>query len=316
MNKVKRKWRISPLKILLYASLLFLAIYLYSHGDFEVPELLHPVSMGISLILLFGGFLIDPLLWKVTIRDKYPITYKDALISSGLYIFTKYIPGKVLIIVGRAGYINKSYGYPAKALIGRSLEGQLIAIFAGILTGAIALFQVELSMGQTAIVLIGISLLSLVLFTSFFQKIGEGILSKILKKEIRIPQLSLSKIVRILPVYFLYWVILSLAFYFFSASFTHALPSVSAGFVFPMGVTFGILAIIVPGGLGVREGVLAGFLHLIGFDLTLATSIALLSRGWYIIGELFLFIASIVTNSISKNNRVNNISLDTNDHAE
>lgn len=61
-------------------------------------------------------------------------------------------------------------------------------------------------------------------------------------------------------------------------------------FAFPLSVCFGIIAIILPGGLGLREGIIIGYLVLAGLDTEQATTISFLNRLWFIAGELFIFL--------------------------
>jgi uncharacterized membrane protein YbhN (UPF0104 family) len=65
-------------------------------------------------------------------------------------------------------------------------------------------------------------------------------------------------------------------------------------FAFGLAGSIGIMAVFAPGGLGVREGILTGFLTLAGVDLPVATTIAVTSRLWFLAGELFIFLLAVV----------------------
>ncbi|MEZ5196557.1 MAG: hypothetical protein R2764_09195, partial [Bacteroidales bacterium] len=64
-------------------------------------------------------------------------------------------------------------------------------------------------------------------------------------------------------------------------------------FAFPLSVTIGLLAIIFPGGLGVREGILVGYMVLTGMPIQIATVITLYARLWFISGEIFIFLLAL-----------------------
>ena len=59
---------------------------------------------------LFFGMILQGENWFVSLNALgYKIQRKDALVSSGLSIFMKYVPGKVMVIVGRASFISNKY---------------------------------------------------------------------------------------------------------------------------------------------------------------------------------------------------------------
>ena len=84
------------------------------------------------------------------------------------------------------------------------------------------------------------------------------------------------------------WISWSLGFYFLTVSLGFSLP-VNIGFLFTFAALAGILALISPGGLGVREGVIAAGLIFYGMSNEQAFSLSAFSRIWYLGGELFIF---------------------------
>ncbi|MFC2114325.1 hypothetical protein ACFLRI_03150, partial [Bacteroidota bacterium] len=88
------------------------------------------------------------------------------------------------------------------------------------------------------------------------------------------------------------WSLWGMGFYFLSSSIS---PTFFPNFLaFPLASTAGMLAIIIPGGLGVREGILTYALHQSGMLLEIAGSISILARLWFISGELFVFIVALI----------------------
>jgi uncharacterized membrane protein YbhN (UPF0104 family) len=60
----------------------------------------------------------------------------------------------------------------------------------------------------------------------------------------------------------------------------------------------GVVVVISPGGLGIREGVLIFFLKIIGFTPDLAVTISITSRLWFVIGEGYIFILAFILNRV------------------
>jgi len=87
--------------------------------------------------------------------------------------------------------------------------------------------------------------------------------------------------------YLLSWVIYGMAFFIFLLSLQavplYHFPAITS--IFAASYTLGFLCLIVPGGLGVREGLLAALLSLY-MPLPMATVVSLLSRLWFTAGEL------------------------------
>jgi uncharacterized membrane protein YbhN (UPF0104 family) len=50
-----------------------------------------------------------------------------------------------------------------------------------------------------------------------------------------------------------------------------------------------------PGGLGVREGIIVLVLTATGLDVKVATTISVISRIWFISGEIFIFLMAILS---------------------
>ena len=59
---------------------------------------------------------------------------------------------------------------------------------------------------------------------------------------------------------------------------------------FPLATTAGIVALPLPGGLGLREGILVGLLAIVGFSVSDATAYAIVARLWFLLGETFMFV--------------------------
>lgn len=233
-------------------------------------------------------------MWKQALKFNAPISLPNAVSSFGLSVFTKYLPGKILIILGKAEYIRKKYNYGLKLLISRSFISQIIALWTGMIFGAISLIWNEDFHKWSIFLIVPFIGFSLIIFTPFFHRYMRRIVNYLFNKDFNIPQLDFLSTLKILPVYFIYWALISLAFYFLLTSLSSAPIAIELSFIFPLANILGILFLIAPGGIGIREGVLTGLLHASGMDLALATSIAIFTRLWFLIGESFIFLLGVV----------------------
>jgi len=243
------------------------------------------------------GFLYNAGNWaKVMKNTSYSINYKDAIASSGLSTFGKYMPGKVWVILGRAEYLANKYQLPRKDLSSFSLNTQFISLWTGMLLGAVGMITIKGFDIYGSSVLGLFILLSLIIYTSIFHNVAKFIVYKITKKQITIPKLSFMAVVKVLPLFLLNWGLWCLSFYLLAAGLLNHEVTFNVAWGFALAGSLGVLAVIAPGGLGVREGVLTGYLTLTGLNLPEATTIAVTSRLWFLIGEVFIFLVGITLN--------------------
>jgi hypothetical protein len=284
-------------KLLIYISLAFVIYALIKADYLYLPVIHNYFFLSLSLIFLCIGFFFQSLNWYYILKKDHPIRLKDAFISFGLYVFTKYIPGKVLVIVGKAGHIHKTYNYPLKAMITASLDAQLIVLWVGISVGSIGLFFAENTLVWWIPLIVGWIFLSFFIFTDLFHGIFNRIMGTLFKREFSFSSVSFKHALRILPVYFLYWMFFMAAFWFFSNALIEESISFAVIFGFPLAVTLGIITLIAPGGLGFREGILVAYLILLSIDLQDATTVSVSSRLWFMVGEVFMFLTALLLNT-------------------
>lgn len=278
--------------ILIFVSFIFLFIYLIRQ-DLIIPEIPNVSWLIVSVLFVFAGFYASTFSWQVALKshDK-KVTHREAVISHGQAIFAKYIPGKIWVILGRAGYISKGKE-EMKQLSFVSMKEQFIYIWAGLVISALPTFIFYKLQWISFILVFVIIMLSLILFSAPFHIWVLGIFKKIFKKEPDLPVISFKKSIPIILSTSLIWLFWTLGFYVFMLAFAGDLLPVMA-FAFPLSVSFGVLAIILPGGLGLREGIIVGYLTLAGLDVETATTISFINRLWFIAGEVFIFLVSLV----------------------
>lgn len=288
-------------KYLVIVSIVFLLIALHQADYLIIPRIVSIPELVGSCLLLFSGLIMHTVCWRRILKvSGYYVSLSSCIAGTGLSIFGKYIPGKVWTVVGRAAYTSRRYNIPLGRLSAISLNAEFIQYWLGLVIGACGLFVLGGLRIWGWLVLVLWLVLTVTIFSSFVHTGVETLIRRTLKKEVSIPKLSIRSTFAILPYFLLLWILLGTGFYLLMISTSSVdIPIVSAC-AFPIASTLGVMAIIVPGGIGVREGVLVGFLSLAGIPVSQAATISVVARLWFLIGEGFLFVLGI---ALSKANR-------------
>jgi glycosyltransferase 2 family protein len=295
----------SGYKYFIYISVLCLIFVLYKADFLQIPKFHNLTYLFLSLVLLLLGYIVEVVVWKnILISSGFSVTFKNCFIANGLSIFSKYIPGKVWILVGRAAYIAKSENQSLSKLSYISFKMQIIASWTGLILGVIGLFFFEGALIWGWLILFLWIFLSVIMFSRRAHNVMQYILNKILKKNLVLPIVSAKNIIKLSPWFFLNWLLWSLGFYFLSVCLFESNIHWGIGLGFPLATTLGVLSFFAPGGLGAREGVLIGFLSFAGLSITEATTIAVVSRLWFLSGEAIFFISSLILNSKKTPSRI------------
>lgn len=277
--------------IFVYLSLLFVGIWLALSEYLYMPVVYDPAALGLSLVLVLAGFIGSALAWWHLLRIyAHPVPFRVALASSGLTIFGKYIPGKLWALVGRAGYIAEHSTHPLTAMSALSVTGQIIAIWLGLLLGGLTLLAGAAPMTLVWTMLALWGLLSAVLLSDLVHRGALAIARRMHLRLPTLPRLELRRLIGVLPPFVLTWMCWILGFGLFASALTGAPLQLADGLAFALAATVGIMAVIAPGGLGVREGLLVVLLASLGHSAADATMVAVHSRLWFLAGELGIFI--------------------------
>ena len=134
--------------------------------------------------------------------------------------------------------------------------------------------------------------LSIFIFTDFFQKVLEIIIKKLFKIDFtnKKPYVTFYNLVG----FYSTWIIWSFGFYFLEKVLFDKEIVLFTGLAFVLAANIGLIAIIFPGGIGIREGILVAILINFEFTIAEATTISLVSRLWFLSGEVFIFLTSLV----------------------
>ena len=289
---MSRSWH----RYLVYLSLLFVGVVLYRFDYLRVPSVASYGILALTLPLQLAGFACLVASWNVLLaKSGCPIRFGEGLAALGLSVLGNYVPGKVWLIVGRAGYVSNRRGYPLAKVSVLSLHAQLVSLWAGLLLGSLGAFAVGgVRVWGPLILLLWLGL-TLTIFSRGVHALVARFLGRVLGRHVSIPLLSPPATALAAVWALLAWLCWSLAFYLFLLSLGLAGVSPSDGLAFPLAASLGVLAIIAPGGLGAREGVLVAYLVLAGHSAADATTVAVAARLWFLAGELTLFLVGWIT---------------------
>ena len=230
--------------ILVYLSFIFLIYYFYKQGflvleglKFNVPRLV------LSILVLWAGFIVQALSWRNALKIySHQISISSAIHSHGFPVFTKYIPGKIWTILGRA-----SYAMPSKESFKEftfiSLKEQLIYVWTGLLISIIPLIVFYGITIYPLLVALLFIVFTLVIFNRWFHDFSLAAFKFLFKRELELPFLGFRNSVSIFFYNLVLWLIWMLAFYLLVGSAYSEIPA-SAALIFPLSVTLGLLAIL------------------------------------------------------------------------
>lgn len=204
----------------------------------------------------------------------------------------KYLPGKVWTVVGVI-YLLEKEGVPKKKGLTTAIIGQALSVLSALLLSFIFLgytLYEKIFSKNPAVFFLAIFFSVAVFVFITYPKLLEMVINfglRLVKKEEISLELKAKELLLYLVYYTLSWLLFGLAFVFFVRSVTpvewNLYFSLTGAFAFSL--TIGFLAVFVPGGLGVREGILVLLLSLY-FPLPVATLLSIFSRLWISLVEI------------------------------
>ncbi len=279
--------------ILILASLAFVAHQiiqglpqLSSHSwRFSAPALFG------SFLLLFINFVLVSWVWTVVFRDlgeQIRISQSFAIIYAAQ--LARYIPGKIWIFLGQI-YIAKKMGFQKTsamtAVIVQNICGNLGAFLVLGITVLGAGYPSWMALAAFGAVLVGtgVLLIAPAWLEHWINRWRAGKGAEPIK--IGVSRWAIIKNVLIMS---LAWAEHCLAFALLVASMTQVdLHTIfELGLAYNVAYHFAFYILIIPGGLGVREGTITALIHST-FGSSLAGMIALVQRFWFLLGEIVAF---------------------------
>jgi uncharacterized membrane protein YbhN (UPF0104 family) len=289
MAKLERKGIKVFLKFFIVAVIFFFFIR-YVYENWRVVSLYQWQFkyglLAVSFGLVFLNYLFFIQIWRSLLQKlSSKLPFKKAFQIWFYSNLGKYVPGKIWSVMGMV-YMCEKEGIPKAATLSSAILNQLLNIIGGLIL-VLILSGTKFLSGMSKLYYLP---LILVFVISLYPRVMEKILNwglKKLKKEPVKVNLSFKENLFFTLLFMLAWGVYGVAFNIFIMSLTDS-PLSNWPFltsIFAFSYIIGFLSIFVPGGLGVREGILVYYLSSY-FPLPVATLIALLSRLWMTAVEL------------------------------
>jgi uncharacterized membrane protein YbhN (UPF0104 family) len=249
----------------------------------------------LSLLVHLFALLIMSYVWVILISGfGYNVKLKDAFKISYIANLGRYIPGRIWPVFGMA-YLAKQIKIEEQTSITSWIVAQFFSLPSAFLLGVVCVLLSPELLDQAGQFLSGsfylISLLIIILslLMIFFPAKALGFLNILLRKfkkpEVSF-ELSVKTALSIYVGYIIGWFVYGLSFWLLIISVTSNfdISLITAVGSFVLAYQIGYLAIITPGGIGVRELVLTVILN--PYLGVLSASIAVAARIWNLIVEI------------------------------
>jgi hypothetical protein len=256
--------------------------------------------LGASVVVLAVYMVFGALLWHYLTRMLHTAIPPRLAMAAWFYSqLGKYAPGKVFLYLARLYF----YAREGRAIGPVSLA---VGLELGATVGA-SMLVVVAAIGALTLDGVGIEALGLaVALAAFFAMLHPlvlggvvGVVSRVLRRPSFPVTVSYSQLLRLVGLHFANWLVFGAAFYAFIRSF-HQLDAGAFLYVtgaFALSALAGMLAFVVPAGLGVREGLLALLLSRV-MPEPLAVTGAVAARVWVTLVELaYVGVVSIAVRS-------------------
>jgi uncharacterized membrane protein YbhN (UPF0104 family) len=290
----KHKITLSNIAGILIMSLIFVFLGKQLHSNWNLA-LSYNWDLYIHvLIASFFIFLVARILrsltWKISLSliDE-EISLWDSCEIISLSELAKYVPGKVWNLLGNVYLAKKKNISQVKAFTSQILLAMVLVLSGLLIFSVFLLFNFKLFNSNLHNIYLILIIIPIVIF-SLHPKTVNTCIQYVLKKTGKYDtpiKFSFNNLLLLLFCSIILWFFYGLWFYIFTKSI---FPLTNVQFpifmsIYAISWTLGFLAIIVPSGLGIREGVLT---YLLGFfmPIPMALAISILSRIWLIICDL------------------------------
>ena len=242
--------------------------------------------LSISLILVIANFIFLVQIWKkLFFKMGYFLKFRKAFKIFFYSTMGKYVPGKVWSVLG-AVYLCEKEGIPPKVSGTAAVLFQALNMIAGLLL-VVLVSGTKFLGGIPKILYLPLAMILIIfIYPPLMEKVLNAFL-KLLKREPIKIGLSFRHNLGFTLLFLLSWCVYGVAFNVFIRSLTpysyDLMLFIASAFV--LSYVIGFLSVFIPGGLGVREGILVLYLSNY-FPLPVATLIALLSRLWMTAAEI------------------------------
>lgn len=249
--------------------------------DFQISWLL------LSFITLMGSLFLGPLGWSLVLRSlNQKLNYKKSFHIWTTSSIAKYIPGTIWSYVSRAAHA-KNENINIGSITASIYIEQILLVITSLAVGIPILIKSTSLAIPPLYSILALIALFIVIHPKFFNLLTH-LPGRIGKAVSDIQFSSMTSISWLYLFYIFHWLIFSIAFIFFINSIYPVAPVqyfyVGSALAASFFVSF--IFIIFPSGIGIRESILY-FLLLDFFPETVCLAVAVGSRLWLMLGELF-----------------------------
>ncbi len=220
-----------------------------------------PLFMTLSVALFTAAYVFLAWVWgKVLEFSGFPASFRDAWDIYFVGNLGRYIPGKVWTIAGTALMAGKRGICPVTAGAASVFAQAYSIISSFVFFGMFLIFRkLELSGVRYEWSALGLVVFTVVFMIPSNMERMVNLMLKTLKRETVSLGFTVGKAVRIVWWYFLSWLMFGAAFWLFVIAVTgdRSLNPLFLAGAYAVAYVLGFLAFFVPGGLGVREGLLS-----------------------------------------------------------
>jgi glycosyltransferase 2 family protein len=274
-----------------FVGIIFFVIYLFRQ-DFDWSLLIiRPLKSITCILLLLLVFFLRAVAWnKILLLYGFRISRWRSIHSQFSTILLKYVPGKIWVPIGKAVSLKTQDDKLIK-LSGIAFVQQLIFTFFGLLIGSYSLWFLfeELWVKILLFLITTAGLLLAILFSARSHTLP----SKLSFPLNKLSGMEIPAFLKLMPLVVLQWLILGFAFFVLYNGFFENID-LEIGLVQILANNIGMVAIFVPAGIGVREGVMAFYLKLSGTPLEMLIAMTIASRICFITSEVIVYLFSFL----------------------
>lgn len=306
---MKRNIIKSILFVLLLISIAFLVKNIYFNWRQIKTFSFRPNYFTLSLSFLIETFIqfAGVYLWlKIVKLFNVSISYRKVLRIWFVSSLGRYLPGKIWHFAGMTYFLTKE-GISTEISFTSSFLVQIYSIITGIFIGIFALTTGLKNINNISIILFA-SLGLVIIICLSNKKIINFLLFIISRKRIQSSQIIEFKSIdlqMLIFMYFFFWLIRGFGFYLFIISFTFiektSYMSISqiltAISIFSASYISGLLFLLSPGGIGIRESVMSTLINsCLKIPIGISSVITIFNRIMMSIIEMFCLLISLIIN--------------------
>jgi len=233
--------------------------------------------LAVAVVVFLGYYIMQAGAWQLLLRAfglHAPTAWAAA--SWGRSILARYVPGNVFMFVGRLLACQRR-GLEARRVSAAMVYEQALAFCAALVTLGLLFPFWEYQRRLTALSLLGIPLLLCLLHPRVFVPVADRVL-RLVRREPLGAVLGFGRVLALLCYYVAAWFVGGAGCWALARGVTETgadlLPAMTVAFAFAY--VAGMVAFVFPGGLGIREAVLAGALGgALGAGVALAWAVLL-----------------------------------------